>query len=269
VRAAPRGDQTGGGTAGPTMRRFDGRVAIVTGAASGLGRAIAQRLAAEGASVVLADIDAGGATAVASALPSALAVRVDVADEASVDRGFDEAIAAFGTVDVVVNNAGVVGPQLPLHQTDEDSWRHVLAVNADGAFHVLRRGLATLLQTGGGAVVNMASSTGLAGKPNLSPYTFSKAGLIGLTRSAAIEYAEHGIRVNAVAPTTVLTELVRGFIDGSDDPASLRARIESQTPIPGLPLPEDVAAAVAFLASDDARWITGHTLPVDGGYHAR
>jgi NAD(P)-dependent dehydrogenase (short-subunit alcohol dehydrogenase family) len=266
---APRDEQTGGGTTGPALRRFDGRVAVVTGAASGLGRAIAQRLAAEGASVVLADIDADGAAVVASALPSAFALRIDVADEGSVDRGFEEAIEAFGTVDVVVNNAGIVGPQLPLHLTDEDSWREVLAVNADGAFHVLRRGLEALLQAGGGAVVNMASSTGLAGKPNLSPYTFSKAGLIGLTRSAAIEYAEHGIRVNAVAPTSVLTELVRGFIEGSDDPAALRAQIESQTPIPGLPLPEDVAAAVAFLASDDARWITGHTLPVDGGYHAR
>jgi len=269
MTATVRGDHGTGEPPNPGLRRFEGQVAFVTGAASGLGRAIAGRLAAEGASVVLTDIDADGVGAVASSLPSALAVRVDVADDSSVERGFDEAVAVFGTVDVVVNNAGIVGAQLPLHETDEASWRRVMAIDGDGAFHVLRRGIAVLLAGRGGAIVNMASSTGLAGKPNLSPYTFAKAGLIGLTRSAAIEYAERGIRVNAVAPTSVLTELVLGFIEGADDPAAMRAQIESQTPIPGLPKPEDVAAAVAFLASSDARWITGHTLPVDGGFHAR
>ena len=121
----------------------------------------------------------------------------------------------------------------------------------------------------GGAIVNAASSTGLAGKPNLTPYTFSKAGLIGLTRAAAIEYAPHGIRVNAVAPTAVMTDLLAGHIARAPDPEAMRRLLESQTPMPGLPVPADVAAAVAFLASDDARWITGHTLPIDGGFHAQ
>ena len=252
----------------PGCRRFVDRIAVVTGAASGLGRAVAQRLAAEGATVAVADIDLAGAERVGRSLPSARAVLIDTADPASVDRAFDDVLSACGRIDVLVNNAGIVGPQLPLHETDEESWRRVMAVNADGAFHVLRRGIAALLAGGGGAIVNMASSTGLAGKPNLTPYTFSKAGLIGLTRASAIEYAERGIRVNAVAPTSVMTELVLGFIEQAADPAAMRARMESQTPIPGLPAPEDVAAAVAFLASDDARWITGHTLPVDGGFHA-
>ena len=141
----------------------------------------------------------------------------------------------------------------------------MLAVNADGAFHVLRRGLATLLDGGGGAVVHMASLTGLDGKPNLSPYKFSKAGLIGLTRAAAIEYAGSGIRVNAVAPSAVMTPLVQGHIEDAPDPVEMRRLIESQTPIPGLPLPEDVAAAVAFLASDEAGYITGQSLSVSGG----
>lgn len=253
----------------PGVRRFAGRVALVTGGASGLGRAVAVRLAAEGARVIVADLDAGGAAAVAGGLPDAVPLTVDTADPSSVDRAFDEAGRACGRVDVVVNNAGIVGPQLPLHETDDQSWRRVMAVNADGAFYVLRRGIAALLEAGGGAVVNMASSTALGGKPNLTPYTFSKAGLAGITRSAAIEYADRGIRVNAVAPTAVMTELVASHIASAADPEAMRALIEAQTPTPGLPFPEDVAAAVAFLASDDARWITGHTLPVDGGYHAR
>lgn len=250
-------------------RRFVGKVAFVTGGASGLGRAAVERFAQEGATVVVADIDREGAEAVASGLPDALAVHVDTADAASVDRSFAEALAAFGTLDVLFNNAGIVGAQTPLHETTDDTWRRVMTVNADGAFHVLRRGLATMLRGRGGAIVNAASSTGLAGKPNLTPYTFSKAGLIGLTRAAAIEYATRGIRVNAVAPTAVMTDLLASHIARAPDPEAMRRLLESQTPMPGLPVPEDVAAAVAFLASDDARWITGHTLPIDGGFHAQ
>jgi NAD(P)-dependent dehydrogenase (short-subunit alcohol dehydrogenase family) len=256
-------------TRGPATRRFEGKVALVTGAASGLGRAAAERFAAEGAHVVVADLDGSAAGALATALPSALAVLLDTADSVAVDRAFRKALAAFGRVDVIVNNAGIVGAQRPLHETDDESWSRVMAVNADGAFHVLRRGIAVMLEASGGAIVNVASSTGLSGKPNLTPYTFSKAGLIGLTRAAAVEYARHGIRVNAVAPTAVMTNLVAGHIARAADPDAMRRLLESQTPIPGMPLPEDVAAAVAFLASDDARWITGHTLPVDGGFHAQ
>ena len=249
--------------------RFSGRVALVTGAAAGLGRACAQRLAAEGARVAVADIDAEQAAILAGELRGAIAVGIDVRDPAVVDGAFEAALASFGRIDVVVNNAGIVGPRLALHQTGDDAWRAVMAVNADGAFHVLRRAVDAMLHSGGGAIVNMASSTALSGKPDLTPYTFAKAGLVGLTRSAAIEYATQGIRVNAVAPTAVVTELVRAHIAGAPDPDHARELIESQTPIPGLPSPEDVAAAVAFLASDDARWITGHVLPVDGGFHAR
>jgi len=253
----------------PGTHRFAGRIALVTGAGSGLGCACAVRLAAEGATVVAADIDSDGAAAVAAELPRATALTVDVSDAAAVDAAFARALDEHGRLDVVVNNAGIVGPQHPLHETGDEDWRAVMAVNADGAFHVLRGAIARMLGAGGGAIVNMASSTALAGKPNLTPYTFAKAGLVGLTRSAAIEYAAHGIRVNAVAPTAVLTALVRAHIASAPDPESARRLIESQTPMPGLPAPEDVAAAVAFLASDDARWITGHVLPVDGGFHAR
>ncbi|HET6865503.1 MAG TPA: SDR family NAD(P)-dependent oxidoreductase [Solirubrobacteraceae bacterium] len=253
----------------PVVRRFEGKVAFVTGGAAGLGRAVAARFAREGARVVVADLDRSGAEAVAATLPDALAVHVDTADGTAVDRSFEVALDAFGTVDALFNNAGIVGEHMPLHSTTDEAWRRVMAVNADGAFHVLRAGLRAMLGGRGGAIVNTSSSTGLAGKPNLTPYTFSKAGLVGLTRSAAIEYAAHGIRVNAIAPTAVMTDLVAGHIARAPDPEAMRQLLETQTPIPGMPTPEDVAAVVAFLASDDARWITGHTLPIDGGFHAQ
>jgi NAD(P)-dependent dehydrogenase (short-subunit alcohol dehydrogenase family) len=250
-------------------RRFAGRVAFVTGGASGLGRAAAKRFAREGAQVVVADIDPDGAEAVAAGLPEATAVAVDTSDPDAVEAAFATALGTYGTVDVIFNNAGIVGPQMPLHETTDVAWRQVMAVNSDGAFHVLRRGIRAMLDGRGGAIVNTSSSTGLGGKPNMTPYSFSKAGLVGLTRAAAIEYAEHGIRVNAVAPTAVMTDMVAGHIARAPDPDAMRRLLESQTPIPGMPTPEDVAAVVAFLASDDARWITGHTLPIDGGFHAR
>jgi NAD(P)-dependent dehydrogenase (short-subunit alcohol dehydrogenase family) len=249
-------------------QRFEGKVAFVTGGASGLGRAAAQRFAREGARVVVADIEGARAEATAADLPEATAVEVDISDADAVARAFDLALDAYGPVDVVFNNAGIVGAQMPLHETTDAVWRQVMAVNADGAFHVLRAGLKAMTAGRGGAIVNTSSSSGLAGKPNMTPYSFSKAGLVGLTRAAAIEYAEQGIRVNAIAPTAVMTDLVAGHIARAPDPEAMRRLLESQTPMPGMPTPEDVAAVVAFLASDDARWITGHTLPIDGGFHA-
>jgi NAD(P)-dependent dehydrogenase (short-subunit alcohol dehydrogenase family) len=247
--------------------RFQNKVAFVTGAASGLGLATARRFAREGARVALADIDAAALNSVS--LEGALPLAVDVAREDQVAAAFDAVLEHFGRLDVVFNNAGIEAAQQPLHETSLENWTRVMAVNADGAFHVLKFGIAGLLRSGGGAVVNMSSSAAISAKENISPYTFAKAGLIGLTRSAAIEYADRGVRVNAVAPSVTMTPLVQRFVEGAPDPDEMRARLRSFTPIPGLPTPEDIAGAVAFLASDDARWITGHTLPVDGGYGAR
>ena len=175
----------------------------------------------------------------------------------------------YGRIDVVFNNAGIAGAELPLHELPVDDWQQVRSIDGDGIFYVMKYCIAEMLRTGGGAIVNTSSTAGLTGQRNISPYTFAKAGIIGLTRSAAIEYAASNIRVNAIAPTVVWTPLVERFAQTAPDPAAMRAAMESYNPMPGIPQAEDVAAVVAFLASDDAKWITGHTLPIDGGYCAQ
>jgi NAD(P)-dependent dehydrogenase (short-subunit alcohol dehydrogenase family) len=249
--------------------RFDGKIAFITGGASGLGAAAAQRFADEGAGVVVADINLAGAEKIAANLPSALAVGVDTSDPAAVERAIAVAVEHFGKIDTIFNNAGIDGKQETLHEMTIENWRRVRSINGDGVFHVLKYGIAAMLKTGGGNVVNTSSTAGLAGQLNISGYTFAKAGIIGLTRSAALEYADRGIRVNAIAPTVVWTALVENFANTAPDPAAMREMMQNFNPMPGMPTAADVAAAVAFLASDDARWITGHTLPIDGGYTAR
>jgi NAD(P)-dependent dehydrogenase (short-subunit alcohol dehydrogenase family) len=249
--------------------RFDSKVAFVTGGASGLGAATAERFASEGARVAVADINEDGARHVAAGLPDGFAVAVDTADASSVEQAVRQAVDHYGRIDVVFNNAGITGAQLPLHELPVDDWQRVRGTNGDGIFHVMKYCIAEMLKTGGGAIVNTSSTAGLTGQQNISPYTFAKAGIVGLTRSAAIEYAASNIRVNAIAPTVVWTPLVERFAQTAPDPAAMRAALESYNPMPGIPLAEDVAAVVAFLASDEARWITGHTLPIDGGYCAQ
>jgi len=253
----------------PEQMRFQGKVAFVTGGASGLGAAAAARLAREGARVVVADIDEDGARRLADRLPDGFAVAVDTADASSVEAAVRRAVDRYGRIDVVINNAGIAGAQHPLHELPVGDWRKVRGINGDGMFYVMKYCIAEMLKTGGGSIVNTSSTAGLTGQINISPYTFAKAGVVGLTRSAAIEYAAQNIRVNAIAPTVVWTPLVERFAQDAPDPAAMRAAIENYNPMPGIPRPQDIAAAVAFLASDEARWITGHTLPIDGGYCAQ
>jgi NAD(P)-dependent dehydrogenase (short-subunit alcohol dehydrogenase family) len=249
--------------------RFQDKVAFVTGGASGLGAAAATRFASEGARVVVADIDQDGADRVAGRLRDGFAVTVDTADPSSVETAVRSAVDHYGRIDAVFNNAGIAGAQHPLHQLPAEEWRKVCAIDGDGVFYVMKYCIAEMLKTGGGSIVNNSSIAGLTGQVNISQYGFAKSGVVGLTRSAAIEYAAQNIRVNAIAPTVVWTPLVERFVQNAPDPAAMRAAMENYNPMPGMPLAEDIAAAVAFLASDEARWITGHTLPVDGGYCAQ
>src|SRR5688572_2058387 len=203
------------------MKRFSGKVAFITGGASGLGAAAAQRFADEGAKVAVADVNEEGARALAAKLPEALALKVDTSDAASVERAVAAAVERFGRIDIIFNNAGISGEQLPIDESSVENWQRVARINGDGVFYVLKYGIAAMLKTGGGSIVNTSSTNGLVGLPNIAPYTFTKWGVIGLTKSAAIEYAARGIRVNAVAPTVVRTPLVEKFIQGAPDPKEM------------------------------------------------
>jgi NAD(P)-dependent dehydrogenase (short-subunit alcohol dehydrogenase family) len=251
------------------MERFEGKVAFITGGGAGLGEGVAVRLSSEGARIVIADVDPVAGERVASSLPDAIAIETDTSEPAAVEAAFAQALDHYGSVDVVHNNAGITGLQQSVVDTTVENWNNVMAVNASGVFYVLKWGLEAMLKGGGGSMVITSSSAALAAQQNITPYTFAKAGIMGITRSAAIEYADRGIRVNAIAPTAVLTPMVETFIEASEDPVAFRKERETWNPIPGWPYAEDIAAVVAFLASDDAKWITGVTLAIDGGYTAR
>lgn len=250
--------------------RFCGASALVTGGASGIGAACSRLFAEEGARVAVADIDHGAALALAGSLSGAIAVHLDVSDEAQVKAAVTGVVEAFGGLDIVVNNAGITGSLIATHDAPVEVWDAVSAVNGRGVFLVLKHAIAHMREHGSGAIVNLASISGLvASAPDAAAYIYSKTGIVGLTRAVACDYAKDNIRVNAVAPGQVLTPLVERLIMEASDPEAERAFRENRHAKPGFIAPEDIAAAVAFLASDDARWITGVTLPVDGGYTAR
>jgi NAD(P)-dependent dehydrogenase (short-subunit alcohol dehydrogenase family) len=256
---------------GAGCRRFEGRVAIVTGAAAGIGRAIALRLGAEGATVVVADrMHAAGeetARLIGEAGGQARFVACDVADARSV-QAMVNAAAGEGRLDVLVNNAGIPGDSRPLEALAEAEWDRVLAVNLSGVFRCCKAAMPHL-EAAGGAIVNIASTFGMVGAPATPAYAASKGGVIALTRQLAVDYGPRGVRVNAVAPGYVDNDMDRRRSRMAPDQAAanLAAR-ESAAALQPLGRQADVAeiaAAVAFLASADASFITGVILPVDGG----
>jgi NAD(P)-dependent dehydrogenase (short-subunit alcohol dehydrogenase family) len=246
--------------------RFEGKNALVTGGASGIGASVVTKLAAEGAQVAIADINVDLGVKLAESLPNTIFVELDVTDAEGVAAAFSRVLGSFGKLDIVCNNAGFNDLQQDMQDTDLDNWYRVSRINGDGAFLVLREALRALLQAGGGSIVNTASVAGIMALPKMAPYTYAKTGLVGLTSAAAIEFAGRNIRVNAVAPGNTMTPLLQHYIDNAPDPEQLRAGLAATQPMAGEIRPDDIANAILFLASDEAAMITGHTIPVDGGF---
>ncbi|MFO0601527.1 MAG: SDR family oxidoreductase [Polyangiales bacterium] len=252
------------------MNRLQGKVALVTGAAMGIGKATAALFAREGAKVVLSDLHPSledAAAEIRAAGGDALAVAADVSAEADVARLVDRAVAAYGRLDVAFNNAGIGGAQAPVAELTEAQWSRTLAVNLTGVFLCMRHELARMLPQRAGSIINNASILGTVGFANAGAYVAAKHGVLGLTRTAAVECAPTGVRVNAVCPGFIATPMLQGA-GLLDDPAARRA-LEALHPAGRLGAADEVAAAVLFLASDEAAFVTGHPLLVDGGYVAR
>jgi NAD(P)-dependent dehydrogenase (short-subunit alcohol dehydrogenase family) len=248
------------------MKNLKDKVVLITGGASGLGAATAKRFDKEGAKVVIADIKEEAGSKLASELNTAAFIKTDVTNVDDVKASINFTVDKFGSLDVLMNNAGIDGDQKPTADSSLDNWKRVIDIDLNGAFYYLKYGLEQMKEQESGVIINTSSTAGLVGFENIPPYTASKGALVQLTKSTAMEYAEFGIRVNAIAPSVVKTDLVEHFIESSDDPEATEEQFNNLNPMPGWIQPEDVAAAVAFLASDDAKYITGHTLPIDGGY---
>ncbi|WP_336715279.1 SDR family NAD(P)-dependent oxidoreductase [Arthrobacter sp. USHLN218] len=242
-----------------------GKTAVVTGGGSGIGEAIARTLAEEGAAVVVADVDTAGEV-VAKAINDdggrAAFIAADVTSEPSVARLMDQAVTRFGGLDILVANAGIAEAKAPMHELDLAAWQRVLDVNLTGVAICNKHAAVVMVAAGRGSVINMASILAHVGQANSQAYSAAKAGVVNLTRSAALTYARQGIRFNCVSPGYVDTPLVAGL------PDEVRARMVERQPIGRLARPEEIAQVVAFLASDRSSIITGACINADGGYTA-
>ncbi len=255
-------------------RRLEGKIAQVTGAARGIGAASARRFVAEGARVLLTDADADAVRQAASALsPSgadAIATALDVTSEAAWERAVGTVRGAFGRLDVLVNSAGITLVKT-IEETTLEEWRRVLDVNLTGTFLGTKAAIAAMKETGGGSIVNLSSVEGLVGNPHLPAYTASKAGVRLLSKSAALQCARAGyrIRVNSVHPGYIATPMTTDAISLAPNPSALEDRITRAHPLGRLGTADEVASGIVFLASDEASFITGTELVIDGGYSAQ
>lgn len=249
---------------------FEGRVAFVTGAASGIGRAASRLFAERGARLVLADLDREEGESAAEEIRStgaeAVFVETDVADDGAVARAVATATDRFGRLDYAYNNAGLSGPPSFVADMPETQWRRTIDVMLTGVFLCMKHEIPAILAAGGGAIVNCASGAGLIGFPGQSAYVASKHGVIGLTRAAALEYGSQGIRVNSICPGTARTAMVEGVV--RETPA-LQQELERLHPIGRIAEPEEIAEAALWLCTERASFVLGTALSVDGGYVAQ
>jgi NAD(P)-dependent dehydrogenase (short-subunit alcohol dehydrogenase family) len=252
--------------------RLEGKVALVTGAASGIGEATSRLIAREGGRVVLADVQAERGENLAESIRrdggEAAFVQCNVADREQVASLIDTTIDTYGRLDCAFNNAGVRGPAVVTSEYPEDEWDRVIAVDLKGVWLCLAHELVKMAEQGGGSIVNMASIAGVVAFPFISPYNAAKFGVRGLTKTAALEYAAKNVRVNAVCPGYVDTPMVVEALEGAGPDSDAYKAIEELHPMKRLAAPEEVAETVLWLLSDSSSFVTGADIPVDGGYLA-
>lgn len=246
------------------MSRLSDKVAIVTGAASGIGLGIAQLFVKEGAKVVFSDVNKSGKDAAAAAGNNALFIECDVSDVESVRNLVTKTLETFGTIDILINNAGIVY-QKPISETSDEDWNAVININLKGPFLLSREILPTFEKQGKGKIVNMASIAGIIGYENLSSYCASKGGIIAMTRSLALEYAPKNINVNCICPGAIKTGMTKVI----EDNELMLKQVLMSIPVGRMGDPIDIANAALYLASDESDYVTGASIVVDGGWSVR
>lgn len=253
------------------MGILDGKAVMITGAASGIGAATAREAAAEGARLMLFDVDAEKGAAVAAEIGAAATYRdCDVTDEAAVEAAVAATIDALGGIDGAFNCAGILGVVGPIGELPLDGWKRLIDVDLNGVFLCTKHQVNAMAAQGSGAILNMASAAGLIGWPGASGYVAAKHGVVGLSKAAALEYAEQGVRVNAICPSYTMTPMVEKdlFEDTLGNDEELIAAARANHPIGRFAQPPEIAAAAVWLLSDKASFVTGIAMPVDGGYTA-
>ncbi len=249
------------------MKQLEDKVALVTGAASGIGKTTSLLFAKEGAKVVVSDVAEDDGKEVAEEIEKqggeAQFVKADTSDPGDQEALINKTVETFGKLDIAVNNAGIGGPQEPIGEYPVDDWDKVISINLSGVFYGMHQQIPAMLETGGGSIVNMASILGAVGAPGTAGYAAAKHGVVGLTQNAALEYSDHGLRVNAVGPGYIETSL----LDNMDDEQI--KQLVNLHPIGRLGKTEEIAELVLWLASDKASFATGGYYPIDGGYLAQ
>jgi NAD(P)-dependent dehydrogenase (short-subunit alcohol dehydrogenase family) len=255
---------------GPIPARLQDKVALITGAASGIGLAAARLFAREGARVVIADVneDAGlkAAEAIRAAGGEARFLRADISKAQDVEALVKGAIEAYGRLDCAYNNAGILGEIVPLVDHSEENWDRTLETNLKGTWLCMKYQIPQMLKQGGGVIVNTAATAAIKGSPNRSAYAASKAGVIAISKSAAMEYAEHGLRINVICPSHTRSRMLEQFFELRPE---LEASFIASAPMARIAAPEEVAEGALWLCSDASSFVTGHVLAVEGGYLTR